>query len=361
MHDPEHLFRVGLGHPDSAQAAFTNRVGELTAFARSLASVAADIQDHPEQVLEVRQRPRRNVLVFHGMGGVGKSELSRELEQRFLAGEIGAKAAERASVRIDFERPDALDAEEILLRLRGGLGPLLRTGRAFDLAFAAYWERARPGTLTEVFGRRASSWRRLAERIGMSDSVVEILDSVLDTAGTVSASRRVSRAVGRGVLDWAAQRGLTRDCAFFQPILEMRDVETMRSYLPILLAWDLSLAQRQRATEAVVFFDTWERVQVQPDGSLDAEDRLTRAIYLMPNVLFVLTVSQAGFDGDLDPRFRPGERRPSPDVYAEEVPGGVARASRQARVGERPTDRGGREGSRCRPGVPAHVGAPGAG
>ena len=35
-------------------------------------------------------------------------------------------------------------------------------------------------------------------------------------------------------------------------------------------------------------------------------------------------VSQAGFDGDLDPRFRPGERRPSPDVYAEEVPRGVA-------------------------------------
>ena len=35
-------------------------------------------------------------------------------------------------------------------------------------------------------------------------------------------------------------------------------------------------------------------------------------------------VSQAGFDGDLDPRFRPGERRPSPDVYPEEVPAGVA-------------------------------------
>ncbi len=35
-------------------------------------------------------------------------------------------------------------------------------------------------------------------------------------------------------------------------------------------------------------------------------------------------LSQAGFDGDLDPRFRPGERRPSPDVYTEEVPRGVA-------------------------------------
>jgi lambda repressor-like predicted transcriptional regulator len=90
-------------------------------------------------------------------------------------------------------------------------------------------------------------------------------------------------------------------------------------------------------------------------------DTTTPAGEMTANVTATFALSQAGFDGDLDPRFRPGERRPSPDVYAEEVPGGVARASRQARVGERPTDRGGREGSRCRPGVPAHVGAPGAG
>jgi tetratricopeptide (TPR) repeat protein len=223
------------------------------------------------------------------MGGVGKSELSRELEERFLAGDIARPAPNRTSVRIDFERHGSFDAEEVLLRLRGGLGPLLGDARAFDLALAAYWERARPGTAVEVFGRPASSWRRLAARIGLSDSVVEILDDVLDTVGTLSASRRVTQTVARGVLDWAARRGLTRACPFFERILEMKDVDTMRSYMPLLLAWDLSRARRRPAPQAVVFFDTWERVQAQPDDPLGAEDWLTRTIYLMPNVLFVLT------------------------------------------------------------------------
>jgi signal recognition particle GTPase len=67
---------------------FTNREGEWSAVVDSIRNVAAAVADpgfDPEDV----ESPRRNVLSFYGVGGVGKTTLSRRIELQLADSSVG--------------------------------------------------------------------------------------------------------------------------------------------------------------------------------------------------------------------------------------------------------------------------------
>ncbi|MET7899820.1 hypothetical protein [Streptomyces mirabilis] len=70
----------------TAQEAFTNRQAQWEAVAAALTehlhAVAA-----PSFDVEDLESPRTNVLVFHGIGGVGKTTLSRKVEAALTGSE----------------------------------------------------------------------------------------------------------------------------------------------------------------------------------------------------------------------------------------------------------------------------------
>jgi aminopeptidase N len=67
---------------------FTNREGEWSAVVDSIRNVAAAVADpgfDPEDV----ESPRRNVLSFYGVGGVGKTTLSRRIQLQLADSSAG--------------------------------------------------------------------------------------------------------------------------------------------------------------------------------------------------------------------------------------------------------------------------------
>src|SRR5689334_13580659 len=106
--------------------AFTNRQGQWqivqAALGEHLARIAAGASD-----VEDVEAPRTNVLGFHGVGGIGKTTLSRMLESALADAESRpARWGEPAwpdrpallPVRIDLARSAGTDFERAILTLR---------------------------------------------------------------------------------------------------------------------------------------------------------------------------------------------------------------------------------------------------
>ncbi|MDQ2876987.1 MAG: hypothetical protein M3Y33_20150, partial [Actinomycetota bacterium] len=271
----------------SAQQVFTDRVTEVGAFDASLHALESALDTAQVSPVVDRAIPRRNVLVYYGIGGIGKTTLSEELERRF-AGPAENRNRERAAVRFDFAESAAFDMESYVLRLRAGLGHLANTWRAFDVAFSVYWERAHPGEPLDEFISRDSVLRRAARRIGLSEQIATTLSDTFGPAlpGVIRAAH-----VASGLLYAQAKRAVVehrtlRDCELLSDLIEAdADIETL-SYFPYLLAWDLDRLPPPRP-RALVLLDTFEEVTARTTREM--ERWLQRSVFLMPNVMFAVT------------------------------------------------------------------------
>lgn len=144
-----------------AVEAFTNRqlqwelvAAALSEHLRLITESAFDVED--------LERPRHNVMVFHGVGGIGKTTLSPKLEAA-LAGadqrpaQWGGPAwsGQRIlPVRIDLARCAGTSFEDVVLTIRAALAELGRPLPAFDIALRRYWETQHPGEPLEEYLRR---------------------------------------------------------------------------------------------------------------------------------------------------------------------------------------------------------------
>src|SRR5437899_2112862 len=77
------LFAAGITQNLLAQDVFTNRVSEMEAFQAAIDASSPD-ESAVRPLAEVVDPalPRRNVLVYYGLGGIGKTRLSEVLEDR---------------------------------------------------------------------------------------------------------------------------------------------------------------------------------------------------------------------------------------------------------------------------------------
>jgi hypothetical protein len=271
---------------------FMNRVAEKQSFRESVEVVTAQLS-HAVATVEDRQLPRRNVLAFYGVGGIGKTQLSRVLEDEYL---IDAdEDLTNLSFRIEFEADVAVNVEEVLFGLRAALGAHRASWPAFDLAFAVYWERAHPGVPLQTALNRSSLAGRVAQNFSLGDQVQSAVEDLLDSPGGVLGIFHAgAKVVGRSVLDRVRERRVLRECPYFEPVIGETDPARMRSYLAALLAWDLAQLQEKQARSGrrltvTVFFDGWEKVQPEEPARGSLEDVLSRLAWLMPNALFVVT------------------------------------------------------------------------
>lgn len=152
------FFSIGSSSIASAQNVFTNRTDEIDAFGNSLEHLSPH-RKRSVAVVEDLISPRTNVLVFYGFGGIGKTTLSRELQGRYHRDVPDNES--RLSFRVDFDSGNALDHEGILLGLRAILGTYRPVWPAFDLALAAYWERAHPGLPMQEALNNSSALRKI--------------------------------------------------------------------------------------------------------------------------------------------------------------------------------------------------------
>ncbi|WP_033818444.1 hypothetical protein [Kitasatospora sp. MBT63] len=279
------------------EEAFTNREGQWAQVAAALAEHLTHIAAPGFDVQDL-EAARRNVLVFHGVGGVGKTTLSRKLEAALTAAEhrpaqwgepTWPTAPRLLPVRIDLARSTGTDFERLILTLRMAFAGLDRALPAFDLALGRYWERNHPGESLEEYLRRAGLVSRLAKVLpGQVQDALSKAAEELALPGVVgSAVGQITTAVVRAVRERRTAARALAGCPRLADLLEAEPDLDALSFYPHLLAYEIDRLPAKMAVVPVVLLDTFEDTGDRTNR--DLERLIQRVVWLMPNALFVVT------------------------------------------------------------------------
>jgi hypothetical protein len=283
-------------NPLHAAALFTDRESQSEALAAALATFDALLRSD-DAVTDLR----RNVLVFHGVGGIGKTTLSERLEA-WVHGELtvsdswGPPPATKvaATARIDLHNSAGqVDMLAALTELRRSVSALRRSWAVFDLAFAAYWSAVRPHDPLPTFNGH--------EDIGdtVADTVSDVLGDIASLASVVAAGtgtgigiRAVRRLIGELRRRHSLRLALRAYEGYERFLMRCAEEPSPMDPKPGLscevagiLAWELSQLHPQPVL--CVFIDTAERLTM--DVRRTAEGHINELVYGMPNVLFVVS------------------------------------------------------------------------
>ncbi|SHL02479.1 ATP/GTP-binding protein [Actinacidiphila paucisporea] len=323
----------------TAEDVFADRMDEWGAVARSLVAHVAAIRE-PGFSVEDFESPRRNVLVFYGVGGIGKSTFSRRLEEHLSADRpstaqwspVPEGLGGLLPVRIDLSRQAGLGFEDVVLALRLTVGRLGLAMPAFDLALSRYWALNHPGEPLEAYLRRNGYLRRFATALSLPEQVQSVLGDIAQAValpGTIGAlvGQTLRSVIGSLREHRQGVRALA-GCTRLADLLEAdADMEAL-AYYTHLLAWDLAQLPADQSGIPVVLLDTFEDVGDRTHR--DLERLIQRMAWLMPNVLFVVTGrnrlqwDDERLDGQLD--------WTGPHTWPQLTPGAIAEP-RQHRVG----------------------------
>lgn len=272
---------------------FTDRVPESKAFAAALAAHRWRLDD-----AEAPSPQGRNVLVFHGLGGLGKSELSRRL-QAWVNGNLPADAdwgqapstRVDATARIDLHGTQGhIDGARHLAELRVQLGGLKERWPIFDVAFAAYWASTHKSAELPVVGTDGQA--------SFVDPTLEVLRDLaedLESPATIAGLgvRVVKWLVGGITARFAQKLAVTAPRGYDDLFLRLTTEPTpddpkpeLLGRLAGLLRWELDHSSAPPPL-VVTFIDTFERLDL--DHRREGESLLNRVAWAMPSVLFVVT------------------------------------------------------------------------
>ncbi|MGW7448139.1 ATP/GTP-binding protein [Kitasatospora sp. NPDC054795] len=281
-----------------ADEAFTNRQAQWEAVASALTDHLARIAAPGFDVQDL-EAPRHNVLVFHGVGGIGKTTLSRKLEAALADtarrpaqwGEPAWPAGSRLlPVRIDLARSAGTDIEQLVLTLRLALARHVgRALPAFDIALRRYWDTVHPGEPLEEYLRRRGLAAMAGDALpGQIKGAVGEAAQQLALPGVVgSAAGQVAAALVTALRQRHEKARALAGCVRLADLLEAEpDVEAL-SFYPHLLAWEIARLPAKHAVVPVVLLDGFEDVGDRTHR--DLERLVQRVVWLMPNALFIVT------------------------------------------------------------------------
>ncbi|THA53136.1 ATP/GTP-binding protein [Streptomyces sp. A1136] len=334
----------------AAAEAFTNRQAQWDLVAAALAEHLRHVAD-PGFDVEDLERPRNNVIVFHGVGGIGKTTLSRKLEAALASadqrpsqwGEPAWSMERILPVRIDLSRSAGTSFEDLVLTIRAALTELGQPLPAFDIALRRYWEQQHPGESLEEY----LSSRGLAARFGkampqqMQSALSDVAQALL-LPGTVGTA--VGALTGSLVKALRERRQTVRalaGCTRLEALLEAEPDLDALSFYPHLLAWELAQLPANKKSIPVVLLDTFEDVGDRTHR--DLERLIQRVVWLMPNVFFVVTGrsrlqwADPGLQGQLDytgPTAWPGLVSPASGIPAARAARPAAGHGQQVLVGD---------------------------
>ena len=277
---------------------FTNRRTESGAFADSLRAHRAmlDTESSDED-----DTTANNILVYHGVGGIGKTTLSMRL-QDWCAGRLPAEdewgsldTPVDATVRVDLHSSQGhFDVTNAILDLRRVLADIKPRWPAFDLAFGAWWASAHPDedVPQPSDGKDKGVAAAIRETIGDIASEFEVMGLPLGLG--LKAARVIARKYSQ-VQDKRFVSRVVSDEIWYEDLLQRcADVPTQTDPHPELLVECAELlaqemAELEHCPLVVMFIDTFERLQMKGDLSRTGEALFNRLVWGLPLVLFVVT------------------------------------------------------------------------
>ncbi|MDQ0407494.1 ATP/GTP-binding protein [Streptomyces sp. NPDC000349] len=318
---------------------FADRRDEWDSVSQSLTHLVSEVRADGFDVQDL-EAPRRNVLAFYGVGGIGKSTLSRCVTQH-LSGErpvqghwpaLDETLGPVVPVRVDLSRESGVDFESLILAVRLAAAEIGQPMPTFDLALQRYWEHNHPGEPLEEYVRRRT---RLSSLPGARNLSGQMQSALADVAQAVALPGTMGQVVGQGLRTVVRalrerhhrMRALA-ECSRFADLLETTPDQDALSYYPHLLAWDLACLPAKHRATLVVLLDTFEDVGDRVHR--DLERLVQRMVWLMPNVLFIVT-GRNRLQWD-DPRLEGQLDWAGPECWPQ-LAGGVTREPRQHTVG----------------------------
>ncbi|WP_328688030.1 ATP/GTP-binding protein [Streptomyces phaeochromogenes] len=284
-------------HQVGADEAFTNREAQWRVFSSALEGHLQHVSGPGFDAADL-EAPRRNLLVFYGVGGIGKSTLSRRLEAALANaerrptqwGEPAWRGPRIVPVRLDLARSANTDFERVVVTIR--LAVAAAVGRpmpAFDIALRRYWDHQHPGEPLEEYLRGDG----LAARFGtalpeqMKAALGEVAQGLALPGMLGSAVGQLTGALVGALREHRRSVRALAGCARLADLLEAdTDLEAL-SYYPHLLAWELARLPARKQIAPVVLLDTFEDIGDRTHR--DMERLLQHVVWLMPNVFFVVT------------------------------------------------------------------------
>jgi hypothetical protein len=259
---PKHVF--GKAQP-AAPGQFIGRNDLIALFERALAVPGQDV---------------RPVIIFYGIGGIGKTSLRRRLVG------LADSRPDTILVVLDFQVSDYRTPETALFALRRMLGKEHKVKfPTFDIAYTVFWKKAHPGSKLK---------EQESVLLETSDDIAQIVGS-LGVTSVVQLVPKLAIAVNKGsgyLREWWLRRGS-------QELKDLPELESAQiaERLPMFWAADLKDHLTQHSASAVVFIDAYETlgegagagVRGQGSGGVAERDEWVRewAAHL-PDVLWVI-------------------------------------------------------------------------
>lgn len=311
----------------TAAGQFADRIDEVAAFDLALSAYGREVDRLRSGEWSATDpiRPRRNVLSFYGVGGIGKTTLLAKLADRLLLQveqpnhwPIRPETPEKLAVcRID---ATDFDPEDALLALRASFMSLESRFSAFDICLSLYW-RSRHGneSVADAFQHRGRL-QRFAERAGVGQHIQagmqEVCTAVLGTAIPGISLFRGFGDAGKKMWRKRIEATALRDCPGLEDLLAENPSDDVLAYYGYAMAWDLEQIQREENCWTVVLIDTFEAASPRAAAFLNV------LAYMLPNVLFVVGGRNALDWGapDSDAQFRGPNRWPHLALGAVDEP-----------------------------------------
>lgn len=256
---PKHNITLNDKKP-IANKKFTNRETYIETFKKHLLS---------------ENRKNAKVIVFYGIGGIGKSTLKREL-CRILDEDY----ADIIWSQLDFELQSFREQENSLYHLRKNLRKEYKiVFPTFDIAYALYWQKTHP-QLTIA-----------KDNIPLLDDGTIISDLLSNAGGipVVGLLPSIAKAVFRGqkvFKNWWTKRGQKE--LYDLPSLSPKEI---LDRLPMYFALDLKDYLQTNTKNAVIFLDTYEGLweNNNTEGSFFLRDEWLRELVAqLPEILWVI-------------------------------------------------------------------------
>ena len=250
------------------------------------------------------------VIVFHGIGGQGKTALCQELAQNALG-----QKTHRQTLRVallDLHSRSISAPERLLVWIRNAFSEAGIVFPCFDFALAITWAASRSDEPPPVLHNRWLS-RHKSE---FGEAGTEVLTAITDLLGGLAAQVPIFGAIFRSIGGWVIKKGYARflhlrrnELAELYRDGQLKSPQELSDLLPWMLAQDLNHHVSGHPDERIVLLiDEYERVFDQGGAAVtwrqNPFDRHIRVLIQETNSLLAVVFAREPLPWGDDPVWR---------------------------------------------------------
>jgi tetratricopeptide (TPR) repeat protein len=228
-----------------------------------------------ENALATKIKDEHKLLVYYGVGGIGKTTLRKELGKR-----LETDNPEIVWTAIDLDTPTYREQETALFVLRNQLHEKFKINfPSFDIAYTVYWQKTHPQT------PMTKDNFPLLTGVNVVAGIMRVVGE-MPYIGFVPKLTKAFMTGGNVFREWWRKRG-EKELANL-PNLEPKEISLR---MPMFWASDMKDFLEEKKKEAVLFLDTYEALweNQKADGGFFMRDEWIRELVShLPEVVWVI-------------------------------------------------------------------------